>query len=131
VRSRSVDASWVPGPLRCEVEVEGFSLAVDEPESVGGTGAAPGPTDLFLASVASCFTLALVHSARRRGVTLDRARVNVVGDYAGLRFDAVHIRVDVSGPSPQELEDLLEAAKRVCYVTNTLRAAVNVSITTG
>ncbi|MFC3807701.1 OsmC family protein [Terrabacter sp. MAHUQ-38] len=124
-------ASWLPGPLRCEVEVEGFSLAVDEPESVGGTGAAPGPTDLLLASVASCFTLALVHSASRRGVALGRARVDVVGDYAGLRFDAVRIRVHVTGPTPQELEDLVDAATRACYVTNTLREAVNVSITTG
>lgn len=129
--SRSVDASWVPGPLRCEVVAGGFSLAVDEPESVGGTGAAPGPTDLLLASVASCFTLALVHSARRLGVALGHVRVNVVGDYAGLRFDAVHIRVEVPGPNPQQLDDLLDAAKRVCYVTNTLRTVVTVSITTG
>ena len=129
--SRTVEAVWVPGPLRCEVAVDGFSLAVDEPESVGGTGAAPGPTDLLLASVASCFTLALVHSAGKRGVVLGRVRVEVVGDYAGLRFGAVHIRVDVTGPSPRELEDLIDAAKRVCYVTNTLRTAVNVSITVG
>ena len=129
--SRTVDAVWVPGPLRCEVAVDGFNLAVDEPESVGGTGAAPGPTDLLLASVASCFTLALVHSAGKRGIVLGRVRVEVVGHYAGLRFGAVHIRADVTGPSPQELEDLIDAAKRVCYVTNTLRTAVNVSITIG
>jgi putative redox protein len=62
---------------------------------------------------------------------LGRVRVEAVGDYAGLRFGAVHIRVDVTGPSPQQLEDLIDAAKRVCYVTNTLRTAVNLSITIG
>jgi putative redox protein len=129
--SRTVDASWTPGPLRCDVAVEGFSIAVDEPESVGGTGAAPGPTDLLLASVASCFTLALVHSANKRGIALGRVRVDVVGDYAGPRFDAVHIGVDVAGPSAQQLKDLIVAAERVCYVTNTLRTAVHVSITAG
>jgi putative redox protein len=128
--SRSVSAAWTPGPLRCDVAAEGFNIAVDEPESAGGTGAAPGPTDLLLASVASCFALALVHSAGKRGIVLDHVRVRVVGDYAGRRFDAVHIGVDVAGASPQEVEDLIGAAERVCYVTNTLRMAVDVTITT-
>ena len=65
--SRSVQATWEPGPLRCEVAAEGFTVSVDEPESVGGTGLAPQPTDLFLASVASCFALALVHCAGKQG----------------------------------------------------------------
>jgi uncharacterized OsmC-like protein len=73
--------------------------------------------------------LALVHSAGKRGIPLQGVRVNVVGDYAGRRFDAVRIGVDVTGPSPQELKDLIGASERVCYVTNTLRAAVNVTVT--
>jgi uncharacterized OsmC-like protein len=127
--SRTASASWAPGPLRCDVEVEGFRIPVDEPSSVGGTGASAGPTDLLLASVASCFTLALVHSAGKRGVALRDVRVDVVGDYAGRRFDAVHISVDIAGPTPEELKDLIAAAERVCYVTNTLRTAVAITVT--
>ena len=127
--SRSARAAWRPGPLRCEVAVEGFSIPVDEPESAGGTGLAPQPTDLFLASVASCFTLALVHSAGKRTIPLDSVRVDAVGDYAGCRFDAVHLILDVVGPSPGELVELIEAAERVCYVTNTLRAAPKITVT--
>lgn len=129
VSSRSVSASWVPGPLRCDVAVGEFSVPVDEPESAGGTGAAPQPTDLFLASVASCFTLALAHSASNRGLALGGVRVRVVGDYAGRRFDAVHLRVDVPGLSAEELDLLIVAAERVCYVTNSLRAGVRVTVT--
>ena len=127
--SRRVSATWAPGPLRCDVAADGFSIPVDEPMSVGGTGAAPQPTDLFLASLASCFTLALVHSAGKRTIALRGVRVDVVGDYAaGRRFDAVHLIVDVVGPSPDELGELLRAAERVCYVTNTLRAGVKVTV---
>lgn len=129
--SRSASATWRPGPLRCEVAVEGFSIPVDEPESVGGTGLAPQPTDLFLASIASCFALALVYSASKRVITLDSVRVDVVGDYAGLRFDAVHLILDVVGPSPDELVALVKAAERVCYVTNTLRETTNIIVTDG
>ena len=130
--SRSVSASWEPGPLRCQVAVDAFNVAVDEPVSVGGTAAAPQPTDLFLASVASCFALALVHSARKRSIALDSVRVTVVGDYgAGFRFDAVHVEAEVVGPSAVEIADLRTAAERVCYVTNTLRSPVTLRITAG
>lgn len=127
--SRTVNAAWTPGPLRCAVQVDGFSLAVDEPVSAGGTGSAPQPTDLLLASVASCFTLALVYSAGKRELTLQSVQVEVVGDYNGPRFDAVHITAQVTGPSPQELTELIAAAERVCYVTNTLRAPVQLTVT--
>lgn len=130
VTGRSVEAAWQPGPLRCEVEAGGFTLPVDEPVSAGGTGLAAQPTDLFLASVASCFTLALVHSARRRGLELTSVRVRVLGDYVGRRFDAVRLVVDVPGPSPEELAGLVEAAERVCYVTNTLRRPVRLTVDT-
>ncbi|MGH8860686.1 MAG: OsmC family protein [Jatrophihabitantaceae bacterium] len=126
--SRAASASWAPGPLRCDVEVDGFRIPVDEPPSAGGIGASAGPTDLLLASVASCFTLALVHSAGKRGLALRDVRVGVVGDYAGRRFDAVHIGVHVIGPTPEELKDLIAAAERACYVTNTLRTAVTITV---
>jgi organic hydroperoxide reductase OsmC/OhrA len=126
--SRTACAAWEPGPLRCDVAVDGFVIPVDEPESVGGTGLAPQPTDLFLASVASCFTLALVHSAHRRSVELTSVRVQAVGHYSGLRFGAVHLLVDVAGPGPAELGRLVEAAERVCYVSNTLREPVALTV---
>lgn len=128
MNTRRVSSSWKPGPLRCEVRAGAFTIAVDEPESAGGTGAAPQPTDLLLASLASCFTLALVHSAAKRAIPLGNLRVDVVGDYAGRRFGALHITVDAAGPNPMELADLIEAAEQVCYVTNTLRTGANVDV---
>ena len=81
-----------------------------------------------IASVASCFTLALVHSAAKRAITLTSVRVEAVGSYAGPRFDAVRISVDVGGPTPGELADLIVAAERVCYVSNTLRAGADITV---
>jgi len=114
--------------LRCEVAAGGFHIRVDEPESAGGTGAAPQPTDLLLAAVASCFTLAVVHSAAKQAISLQGLRVDVVGDYAGNRFDALHLSVDAVGPTSDELAKLIRAAQRVCYVTNTLRTAVSMDV---
>jgi organic hydroperoxide reductase OsmC/OhrA len=38
--------------------------------------------------------------------------------------------VDAAGPTPEELAQLIEAADRECYVSSTLRAAVEVTVST-
>lgn len=116
---RSVSARWTGG-LRAEVDAGGFPVVADEPESVGGTGSGPQPTELLLASIASCFTLAVAYSAARRDVALADLRVDVTGTYDGPRFRAFRIEVRTAAPQGAELERLVESAKRVCYVTRTL-----------
>ena len=126
--TRRVSSTWEPGPLRCDVAAGVFTIPVDEPETDGGTGSAATPTDLLLASLASCFTLALVHSAMKQKVSLVRLRVDVVGHYAGRRFDTMQITVDAGGPNADELAEMVRLAEGLCYVTNTLRASVAVDV---
>ena len=106
--------------MRAVVEAGEFSVAADEPLSAGGADTGPQPTDLFLASIASCFVLAVAWAARKRGVDLPDLHVRVVGTYDGPKFS--HIDIDVASGAPSAvLDDLLPQAERVCYVTNTLR----------
>jgi uncharacterized OsmC-like protein len=114
--------------LRCEVAADGFTIAVDEPLEEGGTGLAPQPTGLFLASAASCFTLALVNSAAKRGIALTAVRVDAVGHYSGRSFDSMRLVIAVDGPTPEQLRVLTEAAQRLCYVTNTVRKGADVTV---
>lgn len=76
------------------------------------------PTELLLASLGSCFAMAMAYAARKRGIVLDGVEVRVVADYDGPRFSA--IRVEVTGGPAADLERLVERARRVCYVSNTL-----------
>jgi putative redox protein len=117
--SRTVDATW-EGGLRCTVQAGRFHLTVDEPESSGGTDTGPQPTDLFLSSIASCFVLAIAWAANKRGIGLGDVRVSTTGTYKGLRFAEVTIRVSCD-PRPAEFDELLAAAEKYCYVSNTLR----------
>jgi putative redox protein len=125
---RTVEGTW-RGGLRCDVAAAGFVVVVDEPESVGGTDSGPQPTDLFLASVASCFTLAVAYSARKRSITLDSLSVTVTGVYDGPRFRSITIDSRL-GCDPADIEPLVQAAKRVCYVTNTLQSEIDITIET-
>jgi putative redox protein len=66
--------------LRCEVEVNGRSLIVDEPEALGGTDTGPTPFDLLAASLASCIAITLRMYARRKDWKLGEVRVEVCLD---------------------------------------------------
>lgn len=107
-----------------------FGVTVDEPEKVGGTNLGPQPTDLFLASIASCFTLAVSYSARKRSVALNDLSVSVTGTYDGPRFRSICINVSLQCDDEREVDSLISAAERVCYVTNTLCSDLDVSIDT-
>lgn len=126
---RTVTAVHEEG-LRCRVRAGEFDLVVDEPESVGGTDRGPQPTELFLASVASCFTLALAWSARKRGIEPSSVEVDTTGVYDGPRFSTVRIAARVGGLTADEVSTLVRAAERVCYVTNTLRTPPEIAIET-
>lgn len=62
----------------------------------------------------------MAHVARKRSIELADLAVVAVGTYDGPKFS--HIRVEVtSSHEREELEHLVERAKLVCYVSNTLR----------
>jgi len=108
--------------LHCDVSIHpDFKIHVDEPVSAGGTGNGPQPTDLLLASVASCYTLALVYSANKLGLTADGIDVTVSGTYDGPRFSDLRIDVRLVGVDPEAWQRLAQSARGVCYVTNTMR----------
>jgi putative redox protein len=109
------------------VEAGGFRLTVDEPVSAGGTGQGPMPTDLLLASLSSCYALALAWAARKRGVDLPDLVVTATGTYAGPRFRALTLTVRTSAAA-DVVTPLLEPARRVCYVSNTFAHAPDISV---
>jgi putative redox protein len=80
------------------------------------------PTDLLLASLASCYALALAWAARKRGFELPDLEVTATGTYEGPRFAALVLTVATS-LAVDQLTPLLEPARRVCYVSNTLALA--------
>ncbi len=125
-KTLSVEATW-QGGYRCLVSARGHEIQVDEPLGAGGDDTGPQPSEVFLASLASCFTLALYHVARKRDITLEDLQVRATGEYDGPKF--ARLRLDVSTRSPRAVvEPLVEPAKRVCYVSNTLRVVSGVDV---
>jgi putative redox protein len=124
--SLAVEATW-DGGYRCRVRARDFEIRADEPTSVGGDDTGPQPTELFLASLASCFALAVAWAARKQGAHLEDLAVRAVGRYQGPKF--AELRVEVSSSHDRaELETIVQRAKGACYVSNTLRVVDDVDV---
>ena len=115
-----VSARW-SGGYAVGVEARGHRLAVDEPAEAGGEDGGMMPTEVFLASLASCFCLALAWRADRDGTELPGLRVDGRAERAGreLRYDRIVLTATADVPGDQ-LAPLVERARRLCWVSNTL-----------
>lgn len=102
------------------MQMREFQIVADEPPEYQGTNTGPMPTELFLASLASCFTLAVAHAARKRGIELPGLSVHVRGTYDGLKFGRIEVVVHCTYPR-NELEAFIERARAYCFVSNTLQ----------
>jgi uncharacterized OsmC-like protein len=117
-----VVASW-RGGYASLVRARTHEVWIDEPVSAGGDDRGMMPTELFCAALASCFCLALAHAARKREVELPGLRVVVRAERAGseLRYGRFVIEATADA-APECLAGLMEPARRVCWISNTLGA---------
>jgi putative redox protein len=115
-----VRAAW-RGGYESLVDARGHKIPVDEPETAGGTNAGMMPTEVFCAAVASCYCLALAHVAAKRSLELPGLSVTVRAERAGseLRYGRLVVRARADVPD-ERLAALIEPARRVCWVSNTL-----------
>ena len=126
-KTLTVEATW-DGGYRCTVATRQFRIRIDEPVKAGGEDTGPQPSEVFLASLAGCFTLALYHVAKKRNIELPDISVTATGTYEGPGFVELAVAVK-SGADPSLIESLIEPAKRVCYVSNTIRNVSDVAVT--
>jgi putative redox protein len=125
--SAQVAARW-DGGYRTDVAVRQFRFVADEPPSAGGADAGAMPTEYLLVALSSCFAMALGHVARKRDLALGPLTVTAVATYAGPSFSEIELRVEFDESPPAGIDDLVERASRVCYVSNTLARTPRVTV---
>jgi putative redox protein len=108
------------GGYAATVHARQHTIAVDEPEASGGDDLGAMPTELLAASLASCFALALGHVARKRDRDLPGLTVTVEGERPGRELRYARFTVTAAADVPHdELDPLIERARRFCWVSNT------------
>jgi uncharacterized OsmC-like protein len=138
-RARFEANSILVGPTEVAVKVgSGHAFAVDEPETLGGTNVAANPVEYALASLGSCQAITYQVWAAHLGIRLDKVKIDIDGDidlrgFFGIDdsvrpgFDAVRIRVSLSGPeSAARYQELAAAVDAHCPVLDLFRNPVPV-----
>ncbi|HEV8152257.1 MAG TPA: OsmC family protein [Solirubrobacteraceae bacterium] len=109
------------GGWATRVTMRSHDLISDEPATAGGQDSGPMPTELLCAALASCFSMALVFAAAKRGKELPDLRVTVDAERAGrdLRYGRLRVEAEAA-VATDELARLVKQARRFCWVSNTL-----------
>ncbi|MFT3885810.1 MAG: OsmC family protein [Flavobacteriales bacterium] len=116
-----------------------FTIAIDEPEGLGGTDLAPNPVEYVLAALGACQEIVYAAYAAVRGIPLDAVSVEVKGpiDLHGLfglkegvapGFREITYHTVIESPADREdIEALIATVERHCPVLDTLVNPVKVS----
>jgi uncharacterized OsmC-like protein len=121
-----VTAVW-RGGWATDVRARDHEVRVDEPASAGGGDTGLMPTELFCASLASCFCLAVAFAGRKHGLEVPALSVVVTAERAGTELRYEHITVETSAALDDDtLAGLVRRARPLCWVSNTLAEGVTV-----
>ncbi len=107
-----------PGGLRVEALHEGFLIRTDQPTRSGGTGTAPSPFDLFLASIGTCAGFYVLRFFQQRGLDMDGLGLSVEPEWDPARKLASRIRIEIVLPEgfPEKYREAVLRAVDQCSV---------------
>lgn len=105
-----------------EIGIRGHLVHVDQPVSAGGTDAAPTPTELFVASVASCVAYYARRYLARHNLPAAGLAVTTSFDMAEhpVRVGAIDVAISLPAGFPKERRAALLAVASRCTVHNSL-----------
>jgi uncharacterized OsmC-like protein len=118
------------GGDRFGIAVRGHTLTVDQPVDAGGEDTAPTPTELLVASLASCVAFYARRYLARHGLPTHGLGVDAsfeMGTHPA-RVSAVDVRLHLPDGVPESRRAPLLAVARHCTVHNTLEHAPDVAI---
>ena len=97
-----------PGGKRVRSTYKGLSVETDQPKNEGGTGTAPAPFDLFLASIGTCAGFYVISFCDSRNIPTEHIRINLRFD----RNEKSHLmeRIDIDIYLPDDFPDKYRGA---------------------
>jgi putative redox protein len=107
-----------------------FEVSCDRPEAKGGSNAGPMGGELFLLGLGGCFMSNLLAAIKAREARISDVEIAITGvqDGTPTRFTEVNMSISARYEDRGEMEKMVTIAERGCIVANTLKSAVNLSI---
>ena len=125
-------------PGRALITVRGQHFVTDAPPNLGGSNESANPVELLLTALAACGTFVCERAAQELGIPLQAVNLTAAGDFdpRGVcgesfdpRFQALRLRLTLTGPDEAQGEVLIQAFKTRCPVYTTLARSVPIEIT--
>lgn len=115
---------------RFDIAIRGHVIHVDQPESDGGTDTAPTPTELFVASLASCVAFYARRYLQRHGLPQEGLLVTAQSESGAKPSRVASMTITLTLPDgvPEDKRHALLAVASHCTVHNTLTHAPEVVI---
>ncbi|MEI7663355.1 MAG: OsmC family protein [Bacteroidota bacterium] len=117
---------YYTGNKKVNADIDGFSVATDQPVQSGGEASAPTPFSLFLASLGTCAGIYVKGFCDQRGI--DTTRVHLTMDY---RYDQVQktiakfiFTIHVPADFPEQYEAAVIKTASLCAVKRHLNPAI-------
>jgi Ohr subfamily peroxiredoxin len=117
---------------RAMLEGGGLALAMSIPKEMGGAGDGHNPEQLFALGYSACFGSAILAIARQHGVDGQKAKVTaaVTLEKDETSFSlAVQLTVSIPGEDRAKVQEIAEAAHRICPYSRATRGNIPVTIT--
>ena len=115
-----------PGGVRVDAMVDGFTVSSDQPVKAGGTGSAPAPFALFLASLATCAGYYVKAFCDQRELPTEGMSLTMDMEYDPVNriMGRFIIRIRVPQEFPEKYDNGVINAAAVCAVKKHLKESI-------
>lgn len=119
-----------PGGRRVDANVGGRWISTDQPIEHGGSDTAPGPFDLFLASIATCAGFYVLAFCEARELAAEDIRMRQIVEADPLTKLPARIRIEIDLPSsfPARYRAAVVRAAEGCKVKRTLASMPTIDV---
>jgi uncharacterized OsmC-like protein len=118
------------GEDRFAIDVRGHRVVVDQPMEMGGEDTGPTPTELFVASLASCVAFYARRYLRRHGLPTEGLAVDadfVLGT-GPARVSDIDVRITLPDDFPEERREGLLAVASHCTVHTSITQQPDIAV---
>jgi putative redox protein len=107
-----------PGGARVDAHFGPYTVATDQPPMGGGTGSAPTPFAVFLASIGTCAGIYVLGFCRQRGLPVDGIRIiqRVHNNPLNGMVQKVDLEIQVPPDFPEKYHSSLVRSAELCAV---------------
>lgn len=113
------------------IDIRHHGLVVDQPRTDGSDDLGPTPTELFVASLASCSAFYTRRFLARHGIPTNGFRVDCdfeMSEERPARVKSILLDVTLPAGFPDERREALRRVIEHCTVTNSLRIAPKITL---